>query len=163
MFREVLDIGYVQGNCPECGARVHEKCNAWVYGSPIRTCPKCKKEFLDKRWREVAIDGFTPGSKNAKFYLGGTVSFLLFTIACILWLRSMISTRGHYPVKLIGCIVVGIIGTIGCFVVFLRIVTGYEDKKNARYLDESKRRLQDKNYVDKLISFGYTVPDEFMK
>lgn len=55
------------------------------------------------------------------------------------------------------------VGIIGCFVVFLRIVTGYEDKKNARYLDESKRRLQDKNYVDKLISFGYTVPDEFMK
>lgn len=156
-------MGYIEGNCPGCGKKLRERCNAWVYGSPIRTCPNCQKEFLDKRWREVAIDGFVPGSKNAKFYLGAAVGFLLFTIACILYLMSMIKMQGHYPNKLVGCIVVGMIGTIGCAIVFLRIVTGYEDKQNAKYMDESKRRLQDKNYVDKLISYGYMIPDEFMK
>ena len=154
-------MGCVQGTCPKCGAQVREKCNAWVYGSPIRTCPKCKNEFLDKRWREVAIDGFATGPKSAKLYLGATIGFLVFTIICILWLRNLISTQGHYPTKLAGCIVVGIVGTIGCFIVFLRIITGYEDKQNAKYMAESKRRLQDKEYIDKLISFGYTVPDEF--
>lgn len=156
-------MGYMEGNCPKCGARIGERCNAWGYGSPIRTCPKCKKEFLDKRWREVAIDGFAPGSKNAKLYLGATIGFLLFTIVCVLCLITMINTQGHYPIKLVGCIVLGIVGTIGCAIVFLRIVTGYEDKQNARYMEESKKRLQDKNYVDKLISFGYAVPDEFAK
>lgn len=156
-------MGYVEGNCPKCGAKVRERCNAWVYGSPIRTCPNCKKEFLDKRWREVAIDGFATGSKNAKLYLGATIAFLFFTIVCVLWLTNMINTQGHYPIKLVGCIALGIVGTIGCAIVFLRIVTGYEDKQNAKYMDESKRRLQDENYVDKLISFGYAVPDEFTK
>lgn len=156
-------MGYVEGKCPKCGARVREKCNAWVYGSPIRTCPNCRKEFLDKRWREVAIDGFVQGAKNAKLYFCAMIGFLLATVVCILWLWKMISTQGHYPTKLVGCIVVGIIGTIGCAIVFLRIVTGYEDKQNAKYMDESRRRLQDKDYIDSLISFGYTVPDEFMK
>lgn len=154
-------MGVVQGTCPHCGGMVREKSNAWVYGSPIRTCPKCKQEFLDKRWREVAIDGFATGAKSAKLYLGATIGFLLFTIICTLWLRNMIATQGHYPTRLVGCIVVGIVGTVGCAVVFLRIVTGYEDKQNAKYMAESRRRLQDKNYIDKLVSFGYTVPDEF--
>lgn len=156
-------MGWVDGNCPKCGARVHEKCNAWVYGSPVRTCPHCKEEFLDKRWREVAIDGFATGPKNAKLYLGAAVGFLLVTIVCILWLGSMVRTQGHYPIKIVACIGVGIMGTIVCATVFVRIITGYEDKENTRYMDESKRRLQDRNYVDKLISFGYTVPDEFVK
>ncbi|MCM1180435.1 MAG: hypothetical protein NC347_09280 [Clostridium sp.] len=156
-------MGWVEGNCPKCGKKVREKCNAWVYGSPIRTCPHCKREFLDTRWREVAIDGLVPGSKNAKFYLWGMIGFLAATVACSLWLWQMISTQGHYPIKLVGCIVIGIIGTVGCAVVFLRIVTGYEDKQNARYMDESRRRLEDRDYIEKLISFGYTVPDRFMK
>ncbi|MCM1157055.1 MAG: hypothetical protein NC300_00570 [Bacteroidales bacterium] len=156
-------MGYVEGKCPGCGGTVRERCNAWVYGSPIRTCPHCQKEFLDNRWREVAIDGFVPGSKNARFYLWGMIGFLAATVVCILWLWRMVSTQGHYPIKLVGCIVVGIAGTIGCAVVFLRIVTGYEDKQNARYMDESRKRLQDTDYVDKLISFGYTVPDEYRK
>lgn len=156
-------MGYVEGKCPKCGSMVREKCNAWVYGSPIRVCPNCKNEFLDKRWREVAIDGFETTAKNAKLYMWATIGFLLFTIACVLWLVSMVKTKGSYPNKLLGCIGVGIIGTIGCFVVFLRIVTGYEDKQNAKYMDESIRRLQDRNYVEKLVSYGYIVPDEFVK
>lgn len=102
-------MGYVQGTCPKCGAQVMEKCNAWVYGSPIRTCPKCENEFLDIRWREVAIDGLAAG----------------------------------------------------CTIMFLRIITGCEDKQNAKYMAESRKRLQNKEYIDKLISFGYMVPDEF--
>ncbi len=37
---------------------------------------------------------------------------------------------GSYPIKLVGCIFVGAIGMIGCFVIFLRIVLGYEEKQN---------------------------------
>ncbi|MCM1468495.1 MAG: hypothetical protein NC086_10120 [Alistipes sp.] len=156
-------MGYVEGKCPECGAKIWEKCNAWVYGSPIRTCPKCRKEFLDSRWREVAIDGFVRQSTNAKGYFLAMLGFLAVTAVCVLWLRKMIVTQGYYPTKLVGCIVLGIAGTIGCAVMFVRIVTGYEDRQNARYMAESKKRLQDSGYVEKLRSFGYMVPDEYIK
>lgn len=154
-------MGYIEGNCPNCGAKTGENCNAWVYGSPIRTCPKCKSEYLDNRWREVAIDGFDPRSNSPSFYIKGFFGFLIFTIACIAVLIWMIRTQGHYPVKLLGCALLGIVGTLGCGVVFLRIKLGYEEKKNAVFLEESKRRLQDKEYVEKLVSYGYNIPAEY--
>lgn len=156
-------MGFIEGNCPSCGQKMREKCNAWAYGSPIRTCPNCQREFLDKRWREVAIDGFATNKKSARLYLGATAVFLLFTVSCALCLIKLVEIQGSYPSKLLGCVLVGAVGTIGCFVVFLRIVTGYEDKHNKHYMEESRRRLQDKKYVDKLIFYGYKIPDEFMK
>ncbi len=48
-------MGFMEENCPKSGKKIGESCNAWrMYGSPIRTCPKCKSEFLDNWWREVA-------------------------------------------------------------------------------------------------------------
>lgn len=29
-------MGYVEWNCPKCGKKNREACNAWVYGNPIR-------------------------------------------------------------------------------------------------------------------------------
>lgn len=154
-------MGYVEGNCPKCGAKVRERCNAWVYGSPIKTCPSCKSEFLDKRFREVAIDGFDPRANNPRLYLLGFFGFLVFTIVCAAWLIAMINARQSYPVKLVGCILVGIVGTVGCAVVLLRQMTGYEEKQNARFMEESQKRMQDKDYVEKLVAYGYSVPDTY--
>ena len=68
-----MNMNYVEGNCPHCGVKTKEPCNTWVYGSPVRTCPSCKTEYLDKRWKEVAIDGFDLRSMNASFYLKATI------------------------------------------------------------------------------------------
>ena len=154
-------MGYVEWTCPKCKKKNREGCNAWVYGSPIRYCKGCNAEFFDNRWRELAIEGSEPASKNAKFYIGATIVSLIFTCLCVLWLMNDIETRGSYPTKLLGCVILGVICTIGCFVIFLRIVTGYEDKQNKKYYDESVQRLQNKAYVEKLISYGYNVPERF--
>ena len=62
-------MGFVEWNCPRCGKKNREKCNAWVYGSPIRNCKECNAEYFDRRWREIALEGVEPASKNAKLYL----------------------------------------------------------------------------------------------
>lgn len=152
-------MGYVEWNCPKCQKLNREGCNAWVYGSPIRYCKACNAEFFDNRWRELAINGVEPASKNPKFYLGATIVSILFTCVCALWLISDIKIRGSYPIRLLGCVILGIISSIACLLVFLRIVTGYEDKQNVKYYNESVQRLQNKEYVDKLISYGCNVPD----
>ena len=154
-------MGFVEWNCPRCGKKNREKCNAWVYGSPIRNCKECNAEYFDRRWREIALEGVEPASKNAKLYLGATIAFFVFTCVCALRLIYDIKTLGGYPERLLGCVLIGMVGTIGCFVVLLRIVTGYEDRQNRRYYDESVKRLQNKSYVYKLIAYGYDVPEEF--
>lgn len=156
-------MGCVENHCPKCGKKFMESCNAWVYGSPIRTCPKCNSEFLDKRWREVAIDGFEPRANNKILNIVGFFGFLAFTIICAGILYTMSSVNGRYPIKLVGCVVLGAIATIGCGVLFLRQITGYEDKKNQKYMEESQKRMQDKNYVEKLVAYGYSVPDKYRR
>ena len=156
-------MGFVEWKCPKCGKNNREGCNAWVYGSPIRNCKGCNSEYFDNRWREIAAEGVEPATKNPKLYLGASLVFLVFTIACIIWLLADIKASGRYPIKLVGCVFVGALGTIGCFVVFLRIVLGYEEKQNKKYYDESLQRLKNKEYVQKLISYGYNVPEQFRR
>ncbi len=159
--KEYMKMGYVEWNCSKCGKKNRETCNAWVYGSPIRYCKACNQEYFDSRWREIALEGYEPATKSPKLYLFATIGFLVFTIVCSIWLFTDIRTTGSYPIKLLGCVLAGIIATIGCFVIFLRIVLGYEDKQNQKYYEESLQRMKDKSYVEKLISYGYNVPDRF--
>ena len=120
-----------------------------------------RKEEIYNRWREIALEGVEPATKNPKFYLIATMVCFIFTIACVIWLITDIRMMGSYPIKLAGCIFVGAIGTIGCFVIFLRIVLGYEEKQNQKYYNEPLQRMNDKSYVEKLISYGYNVPENF--
>lgn len=76
----------------------------------------------------------------------------------LLWL---ITTQKYYPTKAVGCVIVGIIGTLLCTFMWLRIKLGFEEKYNMKYLEESRNRLQDPNYIQKLMDYGYHVPDEY--
>ena len=62
-----MTISIAEWTCPECKTKNRETCNAWMYGSPIRQCKACRSEYLDRRFREVAIDGFDPRSNNPKW------------------------------------------------------------------------------------------------
>lgn len=154
-------MGYVEWDCPKCGKKNREACNAWVYGSPIRNCKVCNSEYFDNRWREVALEGVEPATKSPKLYLSATLGFLVFTIVCTIWLITDIKTMGSYPINLAGCVFAGAVGTIVFLVIFLRIVLGYEDKQNKKYYEESLQRINNKAYVEKLISYGYNVPEKF--
>lgn len=131
--------------------------------SPIRNCPKCNSEFLDKRQTEVAIDGCGRGKENAKTYVLVSLIFLIITIASVFRLINKINNGDFFPVKIIGCIIVGIAGTIMSLILFFKIVTGYEDEQNAKYMEEPKKRLQNKEYVEKLIAYGYQIYDKNLK
>ena len=98
-------MGFVDMQCPKCGAKIREKCNAWAYGSPIKSCPKCGSEFIDKRFREVAVEGFDTRSTDPVLYLKGFGLFLAFTTVCAVLLVFMINFMGGYPTKLVGCLV----------------------------------------------------------
>lgn len=119
-----MGMNFIEGNCPKCGAKTRENCNTWVYGSPVRICKSCKTEYLDRRWREVAVDGFDPRSQNSSFYLKGFIGFLIFTVLCAIWLIWLINNTGSYPSKLLGCVMVGGLGTLLCGFLYLRIKLG---------------------------------------
>lgn len=154
-------MGYSEMNCPHCHKINREQCNAWMYDTPIRVCKNCGKKYLDSRYREPAISGFDGRSTDPVFYLKGAVGFFVATIVMALWLWYSVNFVGHYNMYQPALVFACAMGTVGCLVMFIRIKLGIENKNNAKMLAESEKRLKDPNYVNELISYGYTVPDKY--
>lgn len=155
-----MAMNFVEGTCPHCGAKTKEDCNTWVYGSPIRRCRKCGQEYLDKRWREVAIDGFDPRSQDASFYMKGALLLAAFTALCAGWMVLQINMKGYYTTRNLACVILGSLGTVLCIFLAIRIKFGFEDKNNAKFMEESKQRLKNPEYVQKLREYGYQIPED---
>ena len=143
--------------CPKCGAKFKEKSNTWMYGCPIKQCKSCQSEFVDTRWREVAIQGLDQKSGNTSLYVkSAIISFFVALIdGWIIYNSSSIWTTE------IAVGICAIIGFVMSIIMIFRIELGFEKKSNQRYLDESKRRMADPEYVRKLSDFGYYIPDEY--
>lgn len=157
-----IKANFIEWNCPTCGKQNREACSTWVYGSPIRTCKFCHAEYLDRRWREVAIDGYDPRSMNSSLYLKGTIGFAVFALVMALWMMYSIKTRGYYHTRNAACVILGIFGSVMCLILFLRIKLGFEAKSQEKYRNESIARLWNPDYVQKLIDYGYHVPEEYL-
>ena len=78
-----MGLSFINSPCPECKQVNRINCNSWAYGSPVITCKACRSEYLDKRFREVAFDGFDPRSTNAGFYLKGTAFFFVISLLLV--------------------------------------------------------------------------------
>ena len=151
-----MQLSYAEWVCPECKTKNRESCNTWMYGSPIRECKACRSEYLDKRWREVAIDGFDPRGNNMKVYVKGALILLAIALVCGLMIYFQYA-RGVYSVKIIAAGALSVLAGIACGVNALRIKLGFQNKDNDKYMAESKARLSDPTYVEKLRKYGYKV------
>lgn len=156
-----MKANFVEWDCPQCGKKNREACGTWIYGSPIRNCKYCSTEYLDKRWREVAIDGYDPRTSNSSFYLKGTLGFGALALIALLVMMFTITTRGYYHTTNVLILFGGVLGAVLCLIMFLRIKFGFEAKSQQKYLDESISRLKDPEYVKKLMDYGYTIPSEY--
>ena len=154
-------MGYMVSSCPHCGSQNRESCNAWGYGSPIRQCKSCKAEYYDNRWREVAIEGFDPRSNNSKLYLFAGIGSGVLSAVMGLWVWNSIRTSGSYSIRAAGLAVLAALVCVMCLVMYLRIKSGYEEKAQAPFLEESRQRMQNPEYVRKLMQYGVRVPQEF--
>ena len=149
-------MNYAEWVCPECKTKNREACNMWMYGSPIRECKACRSEYLDRRWREVAIDGFDPRSKNAKFYAKGALFLLAIAAICGVLIYFQYA-KGYYSMKIIAAGALSALAGIACGINALRIKLGFAAKDNSKHMAESKARLGDPQYVEKLRKYGYKV------
>lgn len=156
-----MGLSFINSPCPECKQVNRINCNSWAYGSPVITCKACRSEYLDKRFREVAIDGFDLRSTNAGFYLKGAAFFFVISLLLVGCIFLQNFTQGHVGTKLVLFASMGGLGTVGCLILFVRIKLGYAQKENNRYMQESLERLKDASYVKKLESFGYKIPEKF--
>ena len=49
------------------------------------------------------------------------------------------------------------LGAVACLIMSIRIKLGFQNKDNEKYMEESKARLSDSQYIEKLRKYGYKI------
>ena len=91
-----------------------------------------------------------------KFYAKGALFLLAIALVCGA-LTYFQYAKGYYSVKVVAAGALSLLGAIACGILALRIKLGFQNKDNQKYMDESKARLADSSYVEKLRKYGYKV------
>lgn len=79
------------------------------------------------------------------------------------WLYYTVHFKHYYSTLVLAFVIVGGLATLMCLFMVLRSLLGIEKRNNAKFMEESRRRLQNPEYVKKLQEYGYRIPEEFLK
>lgn len=148
----------VEIHCKGCGHKLlkYEKYER-KYKSPIASCKKCGKDYIDPRCHELAIEGIPEGD------------FKITNDIILLVIGALIAWRGYYlfGLRMLGTpdamqwvlptviLLLGIAIILGGIVDFIRIITGIKRRKYEKDLKESKERISNEDYIQKLRDLGY--------
>ena len=158
---------YVTKSCPHCGYNysIHEPKGSGFYGSKIRTCQRCGKQFIDKEYREIAIEGIREVDEHriSPATLFSALFFIAFACALV-WLffndLSLFSS-GRTFFSLIGAAISAGIG------VFLVVSESNEYGERQEYLKQEKinseKRMQNPQYINLLKELGYEISEKYLK
>ena len=121
------------------------------YGSPIKVCKYCKKEFIDSDYIEIALEG-VPNQEDYKRLTKGTIAYTIasFVMAFFFYIFDFC----FLPILFV------ILGVI----IIESDLTSY--KKRQKHLEkeilESRKRMEDPQYALRLMQHGYKVPMEYL-
>ena len=138
--------------------------NARFYGSPLVKCRHCGMEYIEETLHEPAIDGIDPASSDAgKLKKIVTVCLVITAVSVLI---CILATSEHTMLYTFGLTFAAIFGvtTIGFAATLLKVKSGKMEEENKRLLEESDYRLiSNREYAEKLKSFGYNVPEKYLK
>jgi len=143
----------VTSRCPHCfyTIRIGKRPGDYSYGSPLQTCPKCNKGYIDNYYREIECEGIRPSS----LWRVQPFGIVFLSIAFFLLLVFIFSGAGlnTYIIILFLLIVPAI------------DIIGYGNRMDRIKKEEelSKQRLSNEAYAVALKKAGYYVPDEYLK
>ena len=147
--------------CSNCGHKLVERCGLWnmyYYGSKIRVCKKCGTEIYDNRWREVALEGFHPNrerdNKSIKFFLLGSIIVSLLAGAWKVYDDNYVDLSYMASSAILAT---AVICSVFLLIALIRLGCGFEKRAHDKYMEESKKRLSDPAYVEKLRKNGWNV------
>lgn len=153
----------IGGYCPYCGAKIKNYVeNKWLYGCPLRVCEKCGEKYIDRRYHEIALEGYQPGALSVKRDL----KLLLICAALLLASGGMLyyelNFSSYYHPMLLFLVPMGILAVIFTLTDIIRIKTGAKEIALEKLKAESEERLGNTVYARQLQETGYNVPDRFI-
>jgi len=152
-----MKIRYQTGQCPNCGATISIGIsNSHNYGSPLQTCPKCSKIYVDKTFHEIEIEGIRECDVSTKGSAGLMVGSAIAAIVSLL-LFSFISHLGLIVVFLFS-----VIAFVYTIVDAIKIKSGKAKAELEAERQKSIQRLQNKEYAHAMKQLGYNVPEKYL-
>ena len=148
--------------CPHCkkvyrqrtigawGRKLTEE-DRWQYGSPLCSCPSCKRLFIDKDIKELAI---TPLRSFDKDKVTASTRMLL-VLALLLGLFMYFIGQRLFAAIVTG---IGLIYLIADLALYPSRMKKLESERKA-----SERRLSDRSYAAALKKAGYDIPERYLK
>lgn len=151
------------GSCPYCKKRFSNyNASSSDFGSPIRKCRYCQKEYIDRRYHEIAVEGWNESSLNPMNSLKVAGIGLVGVLVSGGLTAYTIYTKGYYMMKgaLAGILafVVMIVGIVD----FIRVKTGAKQRSIEKKKAESEERLKNREYAMILAENGYNVPEKYL-
>lgn len=122
----------------------------WLFGSPLRMCPHCKRMFVDSDLQEMALTG--PRKQDKAPLSPGVMKLALMGVT----LGALMMVAGQY---MLGYIAAGV--GIVCAIVDLALYPT-RMKKLEQEQKASQQRLSDPAYAQLLKNAGYPVPEQYL-
>lgn len=132
------------------------------FGSPVRTCKKCKGKYLDGRYHEIAIDGIGASMSVKRSGKTALIGFGIFLVT-FLFNLVMVILDGKYNPEMVLLQAFALIIIFSALVDAIMIKTGIKGKQLEKKRIESDKRLKDIRYARMLAEFGYDVPEEYLR
>lgn len=153
---------YRPGYCPNCGAKFGDnRTDVYRYGSPIRTCAKCKGQYLNKCYHEAAIDGFSDADTSldsSKKNIRNALMMILIMAAVNVLFYVM---ERHTWIYLL-FLALGGVYLLVSLKDYIQIKNGNRETVLQKAMEESVQRLKDPDYARQLQELGYDVPEEYL-
>lgn len=153
----------IQNNCPYCGKtiRVKRYKAEHAYGSPVRTCEHCAKTYIDRYYRELALEG--EKSIDRRKIAPKNVGMMLFGILIVLFGAFLFPEEKDIMIRVLLIILGGLLTLSAAWV----LITEYRtyDARMKFFEEEraeSEKRLKDNEYAQKLKNAGYRVPERYL-
>ena len=149
--------------CQGCGKKVESfVVGDYRYGSPLKACPKCNREYINPVFHEIETDGISPDAFDVKKLLIVLLIGVVFFIIGAVMHYIEVTTLDYYHTVYIAIMAISAI--IILFVtgnIFL-IKTGLKAKRNERKRQESIQRMSNPAYALRLRELGYNVPQKYI-
>ena len=153
----------IQNNCPYCGKTIRVKRTKaeHAYGSPVRTCEHCKKTYIDRYYRELALED--PNGLDRRKIAPKNIGMLLFGSLLIVLSGFLFPEAKDVVIRVLVSVLGGLLTLSAAWVVITEFRT-YDARM--KFFEEeradSEKRLSDREYAQKLKNAGYRVPERYL-
>lgn len=153
---------YKMKRCPYCGRQIDMAAIGMkfkvAYGSPFRTCQKCHKEYIDRDYREVALESAKAKALKIPKVRPGIIWFEVLLLCS---LGMQLTSAYASMTTVIPILAVAVILLVWELHGSAKRQSEWE-KELAEELAASKERLQDPAYLTELKKLDYPVTEDMI-